>query len=75
MLTTTLKAGETVEFPVNVQKGSGGEYVVLCPGCKALQTLTVVGNNILPTRKFSQAGDNVYHDCGYPKACRLYKIT
>jgi len=51
-----------------------GEVVVLCPGCKALQTLQVMGDSILPTRKYYQKGRQVYHDCGSAQPCRLYRI-
>jgi len=51
-----------------------GEVVVLCPRCKALQTLQVVGDSILPTRKYIQKGTQVYHDCGSTQPCRLYRI-
>jgi hypothetical protein len=51
-----------------------GEVVALCPHCKALQTLAVTGDAILPTRKYIQRGTQVYHDCGGGAPCRLFRI-
>ncbi len=51
-----------------------GEEVVVCPVCKAVQTLTLAGDSILPTRKFTQIGNRVFHDCSTREPCRLYRI-
>lgn len=50
-----------------------GEFVALCPGCKAMQTLLFDNDKMTPTRKFSQHGGSVYHDCGASNPCRLYR--
>lgn len=59
----------------DLRAGASGEVVVYCPTCKALQTLSVVGDTILPTRKFSQKGARIYHDCSDTEPCRLYRIS
>ncbi len=48
------------------------EAVAFCPQCKALLMLWFSGNKLMPTRKFSQDGREVYHDCGSSQPCRLY---
>lgn len=49
-----------------------GDVVVFCPKCKALQTVQISGNRLMPTRKFYQRGAYVYHDCNSTQPCRLY---
>ncbi len=49
------------------------EAVAFCPRCKALQTVWLNGNTLMPTRKFSQEGGEIYHDCGSSQPCRLYQ--
>ena len=50
-----------------------GDVVAFCPGCKAMQTIQICDNQLMPTRKYSQVGLFVYHDCGSRKPCRLYQ--
>ena len=52
---------------------SSDEVVAFCPVCKAFQTLWFTTGRLIQTRKFSQYGDQVYHDCGSNKPCRLYR--
>jgi len=59
----------------DLRASASGEVVVYCPTCKALQTLSVVGDTILPTRKFSQRGPRIFHDCSDTLPCRLYRIS
>ena len=49
-----------------------GEVVVFCPRCKAFETVSIDGSKLLLTRKFTQEGNQIYHDCGSPEPCRLY---
>jgi len=49
-----------------------GEAVAFCPRCKALQTVCISDNKLMPTRKFYQIGSQIYHDCGSSQPCRLY---
>ena len=55
------------------EMSSPSEIVVLCPRCKALQTLQIAGGRLTPTRKFTQGGAHIYHDCGSVWPCRLYQ--
>jgi hypothetical protein len=48
------------------------EVLAFCPGCKALQTVWLKGNELLPTLKFKQISSQVYHNCGSKQPCRLY---
>jgi hypothetical protein len=50
-----------------------GEVVVFCPKCKAMQSVQISGNRLTPTRKFTQVGPYIYHDCGSRQPCRLYQ--
>jgi len=52
----------------------GRELVVFCPGCKTLETLWFNNDWLMQTRKFNQRGEQVFHDCGTPEPCRLYRI-
>ena len=60
----------------NIQKAEygvwSGEAVAFCPECKALQTVWIDSNTLMPTRKFFQEGNLIYHDCGSSQPCRLY---
>jgi len=49
-----------------------GEAMVFCPRCKALQTVSLAGNTLMPTRKFTQKRSQIYHDCGSSQPCHLY---
>lgn len=48
------------------------EAIAFCPRCKALQTVWVKSHTLMPTRKFTQEGTKIYHDCGSRQPCRLY---
>jgi hypothetical protein len=52
-----------------------GEMMALCPACKAFQTVWFTEGRLMQTRKFSQYGDQVYHDCGSKEPCRLYRTV
>ncbi len=49
-----------------------GEAVAFCPKCKALQTVWISHDKLMPTRKFFQEGRAIYHDCGSDMPCHLY---
>lgn len=49
-----------------------GDVVAFCPRCKAFQTIHIEGATLTPTRKFTQVGSQIYHDCGSVQPCRLY---
>lgn len=40
------------------------EVIAVCPKCKTLETLWLSAGFLVPTRKFRQMGNKVYHDCG-----------
>ncbi len=48
------------------------EVMVFCPACKAFQTIWFTKSVLNQTRKFTQYGDHIYHDCGSNEPCRLY---
>jgi len=49
------------------------EHIVVCPGCGTIETVWFTEDGLLvPTRKFHQYGDWLYHDCGVGAPCRLY---
>ena len=50
-----------------------GELMAFCPGCKSFETIWFDDGILLSTRKFSQRGNLVYHDCGSVRPCRLYR--
>lgn len=47
------------------------ELVAFCPKCMAFETLWFSGDVLVQTRKFTQHGPRVYHDCGSDEPCRL----
>ena len=48
------------------------EVIVVCPKCKTLETLWLSAGFLIPTRKFRQRGNKVYHDCGSMEPCSFY---
>jgi hypothetical protein len=50
------------------------EMMAYCPGCKAFQTVWLNGDRLMTTRKFTQVGNHVYHNCGSAQPCRLYVL-
>jgi len=48
------------------------ELLIFCPACKALEVVQFSGHALIPTRKFAQKEDKVYHTCGSHVACRLH---
>jgi len=67
------------ERALNIQKAEysigSGEAMAFCPRCKALQTIWINNGMLMPTRKFIQAGSQIYHDCGSDQPCRLYRSS
>ncbi len=49
------------------------EFMVFCPGCKALEMLSFNNGWLMQTRKFNQMGEQVFHDCGTVEPCRVYR--
>lgn len=50
-----------------------GEAMVVCPKCKAIQSVFINDGMLMPTRKFQQRGNAIYHDCGSNLPCRIYR--
>jgi hypothetical protein len=48
------------------------EVIAVCPKCKTLETLWLSAGFLVPTRKFRQSGNQVYHDCGSEEPCSFY---
>ena len=48
------------------------EVMVFCPACKSFETVWFTRGNLNNTRKFTQYGNHIYHDCGSSEPCRLY---
>jgi hypothetical protein len=59
--------------PTVVNPADFEEVMVVCPRCKAMQSVQISGKQLLPTRKFTQVGPYIYHDCGSKIPCRLYQ--
>jgi len=51
------------------------EVIAFCPSCKALETLWLTDDRLIQSRKFSQDGGQIYHDCGSCEPCRLYRMA
>ena len=66
---------ETQPFPQAIIEGDNRlskEVMVFCPSCKAFETIWFTKGTLNNTRKFTQYGNHVYHDCGSNEPCRLY---
>ena len=48
------------------------EVMVFCPSCKSFETIWFTRGTLNNTRKFTQYGTHIYHDCGSNEPCRLY---
>jgi hypothetical protein len=48
------------------------EVSAYCPRCKTFETLWFNGGVMIHTRKFTQNGEQVYHDCNTEEPCRLF---
>jgi len=59
----------------DMRKGWTGDIVIKCPVCKALETVSIVGGDMLPARKFTQIGNRIFHDCSRSEPCHLYRVT
>jgi hypothetical protein len=50
------------------------DFTILCPKCYAFETVSLIEGTLVRTKKFSQIGPRIYHDCGSNEPCRLYHI-
>jgi hypothetical protein len=49
------------------------EFMTFCPKCCALETICLLNGTLVQTKKFSQVGMQIYHDCGSAEPCYLYR--
>lgn len=56
------------------QQVESQELLAFCPKCKTLEVLYTTSDRLVPTRRFSQSGEAVYHNCGANEPCRLYRF-
>jgi hypothetical protein len=50
------------------------DVVAFCPACKTMETVSLKGEVLASTSRFTQKGDAVYHACGLDVACRLFNL-
>ena len=50
------------------------EITAFCPACKTMETLFLEDYHLMPTLRFSQRGNHIYHNCGSDKPCSIYGI-
>lgn len=48
------------------------EIMVCCPKCKTLETVYFSRGQVMPTQKFHQENQKLYHDCGSTIPCKLF---
>jgi hypothetical protein len=48
------------------------EIMVCCPKCKTLETVYFSRGQVMPTQKFHQQNQKLYHDCGSTIPCKLF---
>ena len=52
------------------------EFIAVCSKCGTIETAWFTKDDlIVPTRKFTQPGYRIYHDCGTDVSCHLYRIS
>ena len=72
MTITAAREAKGTAVGVRTHHNEAEEVMVYCKQCKALQTIWLNGTTMLPTQKFTQQGDYIYHNCGSNQPCRLY---
>ena len=61
---------------VQIISTEANEFMVFCPKCGTLETVWFTEDGlIVPTRKFTQKGARLYHDCGAYESCYLYRTS
>jgi hypothetical protein len=73
MTTLTVNKEKTVGLPKLSLVVGSGEAMVVCPECKAIQSVWIQDGRLMPTRKFRQVDDRIFHDCGARQPCRIYR--
>ncbi len=59
--------------PWRLSDTTENEILALCPACKALEVMHFSGGLMIPTRKFAQKPDGIYHSCGAGVPCQLFR--
>ena len=49
------------------------EFIIFCPECRAFETVCLVEDMLVPTKKYIQVGARIFHDCGANEPCYLYR--
>jgi hypothetical protein len=76
MVLTQPQVSSTVRKPRPFILSEAIEFIVFCPKCGTLETVWFTEDGLLvPTRKFSQYGIRLYHDCGVDEPCHLYRTS
>jgi hypothetical protein len=74
-MSTMTASRETRAKPSFVINDEGPrDLVAFRPGCKTMETISLVGRAMAPTRRFTQRKHAVYHACGSDVPCRLYSL-
>jgi hypothetical protein len=58
-----------------INQAGARDVVAFCPRCKTMETLSLNGEGMAPTRRFTQRANAVYHACGSEIPCRLHSLT
>jgi hypothetical protein len=74
MTLLTVREASAAGFKEAKHTGEATEMMAYCPGCKAFQTVWLSGGTLTTTRKFTQIGNRIYHNCGSGQPCRLYLL-
>ncbi len=69
--TRSLISDHTLRLRQSMMAGTN-EVLAYCPKCKTFETLCFTGGVMVPTRKFYQNSNQVYHDCSSEEPCRLF---
>jgi hypothetical protein len=72
--TITHKHKTTKKILWQVTESIPDEVLVFCPSCKALDVVRFSGQGMIPTRKFTQQKDKVFHTCGSLIPCRFHRL-
>jgi len=74
VLTQTQKCNSTKEIGHRIAT-EPNEFMIFCPKCDAFETVCLIDDMLIPTKKFSQVGARIYHDCGSDTSCHLYRTS
>ena len=73
---TTMTPKKNYEKTISlIKKNVSSDVTAFCPGCKTMETLSLNGEGLAPTSRFTQRASEVYHACGSEIPCRLYSLS